>query len=105
MKIIILGAGKVGKALTQHLSDEDYDYDVVVIDLHAEKVEAIVNQYDVLGIVGNGATFDILMEAGVNEADIIIAVTESDELNILACLMAKRWGRKILSLVYGIRSI
>lgn len=53
MKIIVLGAGKVGKALTQHLSDEDYDYDVVVIDLHAEKVEAIVNQYDVLGVVGN----------------------------------------------------
>lgn len=94
MKIIILGAGKVGKALTQHLSDEDYDYDVVVIDLHAEKVEAIVNQYDALGIVGNGATFDILMEAGVEEADIIIAVTESDELNILACLMAKRMGAK-----------
>ena len=46
MKMIVLGAGKVGKALTQHLSDEDYDYDVVVIDLHAEKVEAIVNQYE-----------------------------------------------------------
>lgn len=41
MKIIILGAGKVGKALTQHLSDEDYDYDVVVIDLHAEKLKRL----------------------------------------------------------------
>ena len=94
MKIIVLGAGKVGKALTQHLSDEDYDYDVVVIDLHAEKVEAIVNQYDVLGVVGNGASYDILLEAGVNDTDIIIAVTESDELNILACLMAKKMGAK-----------
>lgn len=92
MKIIILGAGKVGKSLTQHLSAEDYNYDVVIIDLHAEKVEAIVNQYDVLGIVGNGATYDILQEAGVSDADIIIAVTETDELNILACLMAKKMG-------------
>lgn len=94
MKIIVLGAGKVGKSLTQHLSNEDYNYDVVIIDLHAEKVEAIVNQYDVLGIVGNGATYDILMEAGVSEADIVIAVTETDELNILACLMAKKMGAK-----------
>lgn len=94
MKILVLGAGKVGKALTQYLSDEDYDYDVVVIDLHAEKVESIVNQFDVLGVVGDGATYDILMEAGVNDADIIIAVTQSDELNILACLMAKKMGAK-----------
>ncbi|MBO0454165.1 MULTISPECIES: Trk system potassium transporter TrkA [Enterococcus] len=94
MKIIVLGAGKVGKALTQQLSDEDYDYDVVVIDLHAEKVESIINQYDVLGVVGDGATYDILMEAGVDDTDIIIAVTQSDELNILACLMAKKMGAK-----------
>lgn len=92
MKIIVLGAGKVGKALTQYLSNEDYDYDVVVVDLHAEKVEAIVNQFDVLGVVGDGSTYDILLEAGVNNTDIIIAVTQSDELNILACLMAKKMG-------------
>ncbi|MDT2603253.1 Trk system potassium transporter TrkA [Enterococcus dongliensis] len=92
MKIIVLGAGKVGKALTQYLSNEEYDYDVVVVDLHAEKVEAIVNQFDVLGVVGDGATYDILLEAGVNKTDIIIAVTQSDELNILACLMAKKMG-------------
>ncbi len=90
MKIIILGAGKVGKALTQQLANEDYD--VVIIDLDAEKVEQIVNQYDVLGIVGNGATFDVLQEAEVAEADIVIAVTDSDELNILAGLMAKKMG-------------
>ncbi|MDT2644221.1 Trk system potassium transporter TrkA [Enterococcus dongliensis] len=92
MKIIVLGAGKVGKALTQYLSNEEYDYDVVVVDLHAEKVETIVNQFDVLGVVGDGATYDILLEAGVNKTDIIIAVTQSDELNILACLMAKKMG-------------
>lgn len=92
MKIIILGAGKVGKTLTQQLSDEEYDYDVVVVDLHPEKIEAIVNQFDVLGVVGDGATYDILLEAGVEETDIIIAVTQSDELNILACLMAEKMG-------------
>lgn len=92
MKIIVLGAGKVGKALIRHLSDEDYDYDVVAIDLQEARVEAIVNQYDVFGVVGDGATYDILQEAGVKETDIIIAVTKSDELNILACLMAKKMG-------------
>ncbi|GCF92254.1 potassium transporter peripheral membrane protein [Enterococcus florum] len=90
MKIIILGAGKVGKALVQHLSDEDHD--LVIIDLHSEKVEKIVDQFDVFGISGNGATYDVLEEADIKEADIIIAVTDSDELNILACLMAKRMG-------------
>lgn len=90
MKIIILGAGKVGKALTQQLADEDHD--VVIIDLEEEKVERIVNQYDVLGIAGNGATFDVLQEAEVEEAAIVIAVTDSDELNILAGLMAKKMG-------------
>lgn len=90
MRIIILGAGKVGKTLTEHLVREDHD--IVIIDQHAERVETLVNQYDVLGITGNGATFDILMEAGVEETDIIIAVTESDELNILAGLMAKQMG-------------
>lgn len=92
MNIIILGAGKVGKTLTQHLADENHD--IVVIDLNIDKVEAMVNQYDVLGISGNGATSDILSEAGVAEADIIIAVTDSDELNILAGLMAKKMGTK-----------
>ena len=92
MKIIILGAGKVGKTLTQHLADEEHD--LIVIDLNADKVEAMVNQYDILGISGNGATSDILSEAGVEDTDIIIAVTDSDELNILACLMAKKMGTK-----------
>lgn len=54
----------------------------------------MVNQFDVLGVVGDGATYDILMEAGVDETDIIISVTESDELNILACLMAQKMGAK-----------
>lgn len=94
MRIIILGAGKVGKALTQNLANEDHD--LVVVDLNANKIDRMVNQYDVLGIVGNGATYDILLEAGVAETDVFIAVTESDELNILACLMAKKMGAKSL---------
>lgn len=92
MHIIIIGAGKVGKSLAEHLSNESHD--VVIIDLNENRVEEIVDQYDVLGVTGNGATFDVLTEAGVAETDIIIAVTESDELNILAVLMAKQMGAK-----------
>lgn len=92
MQIIILGAGKVGETLTKYLANEDHD--VVIVDLDAEKVEAIVEQYDVIGVTGNGATYDVLMDAGVEHTDILIAVTESDELNILACLLAKQMGAK-----------
>lgn len=92
MQIIILGAGKVGKTLTQHLIKEDHD--IIIIDLEPNKIEAIVNQYDVLGVSGNGASFEILQEAGVEETDVIISVTASDELNILAGMMAKRMGAK-----------
>lgn len=92
MKIIILGAGKVGKTLTQYMANEDHD--IIVIDQNATKVNDVVNQYDVIGVVGNGGSYDILMEANADEADLIICVTASDELNILAGLMAKRMGTK-----------
>lgn len=90
MKIIILGAGKVGKALTQYMANEDHD--IVVIDKNAQKVDNVVNTYDVIGVVGNGGSYDILMEAGADSADLIICVTASDEMNILAGLMAKQMG-------------
>lgn len=92
MYIVIIGLGKVGQLLTQYLSKEGHD--VVVIDHNSQKVEDIVNQYDVLGICGNGANNDILTEAGVEKADAVIAVTTSDELNILAGLICKRLGAK-----------
>lgn len=92
MKIIVLGAGKVGKTLIKHISNEDHD--IIVVDQNATKVEEVVNQFDVIGVVGNGGSYDILMEAGAQDANLIICVTTSDELNILAGLMAKKMGTK-----------
>lgn len=90
MRIIILGAGKVGVTLTAQLTEEGHD--LLVIDREADKVERLVERYDVFGITGNGATFKILEEAEVAECDVFIAVTESDELNLLAGLLAKQIG-------------
>ncbi len=92
MKIIVLGAGKVGKTLIKHMSNEDHD--IIVVDQNAMKVEEVVNQYDVIGVVGNGGSYDILMEAGAQDANLIICVTASDELNILAGLVAKKMGTR-----------
>ena len=92
MKIIVLGAGKVGKTLIKHMSNEDHD--IIVVDQNATKVEEVVNQFDVIGVVGNGGSYDILMEAGAQDANLIICVTTFDELNILAGLMAKKMGTK-----------
>ena len=71
MNIIILGAGKVGKTLIKHMSNEDHD--IVVIDTNGQKIDDVVNQYDVIGVVGNGGSYDILMEAGVEDADPVTA--------------------------------
>ncbi|RHM62844.1 Trk system potassium transporter TrkA [Coprobacillus sp. AF33-1AC] len=92
MKIIVLGAGKVGKTLIGHMANEDHD--IIVVDQNAKKVEEVVNLYDVIGVVGNGGSYDILQEAGAQDANLIICVTASDELNILAGLMAKRMGTR-----------
>lgn len=90
--LIIIGLGKVGQLLTQYLSEEGHN--VVVIDHNNKKIEDIVNLYDVFGICGNGANNDILTEANVEEADAVISVTTSDELNILAGLICKKRGAK-----------
>lgn len=89
MKIIIVGAGKVGKALAQQLSAEN---NVTVIDQNAQLVDNIINVYDVMGICGNGASYEVQKEAEVGKADLLIATTSSDEINILACLVAKKLG-------------
>ncbi len=88
MKIIIVGIGKVGSTLVQQLSKEDHD--VTIIDTDPNVVNDIVASYDVLGVVGNGANFDTQLRAEVNKAELFIAVTSSDELNILSCLVAQR---------------
>ena len=91
MNIIIVGCGRVGQTLAEKLNSDGND--VTVIDTSAEQVDAITGRYDVMGIVGNGATHTVQREAGIETADLLIAVTNSDELNILCCLVAKREGK------------
>ena len=81
MKIIIVGCGKVGAALTAQLSREDNL--VTVIDTDSIVVRNVSNTYDVMGIVGNGASYQVLQEADIEHADLMIAVTDKDELNML----------------------
>lgn len=90
LKIIIVGAGKVGTTLAQQLSQEGHD--ITIIDKDADKVNDIAALYDVMGCVGNGASYLTQVEAGVNDADLIIAVTDSDELNLLCCTIAKQFS-------------
>ena len=91
LKIIIVGCGKVGANLVDQLSKEGHDITVIV--KKAEKIQDITNTYDVMGLVGNGASYSTQMEAGIEETDLIIAVTDSDELNLLCCTVAKRVGK------------
>lgn len=88
LSIIIVGCGKVGQTLIEQLSKEGHD--ITIIDKNAEKVQAIANTYDVMGLVGNGASYSVQVEAGIENTDLLIAVTESDELNLLCCTVAKR---------------
>lgn len=90
MNIIIVGLGKLGLTLTKQLVAEGHD--ITVIDIKRDTVLSAVDSYDVMGICGNGASRDTLDEAGASKATLIIAATPSDELNILACLMAKKMG-------------
>ena len=87
MKIIIVGCGKVGKTLAEQLSAEDND--ITVIDMVADKVKAISNEIDVIGVVGSSTNHSVLREADIANADLLIAVTGSDELNLLCCVIAQ----------------
>lgn len=91
MNIIIVGCGKVGQKLAGQLSHEE-DIDITAVDLKRGVISDMVNMYDIMGVVGSGTNLDTLMEAGIEDADILIAVTGSDEINLLACLMAKKSG-------------
>ena len=92
MKIIIVGCGKVGTTLAEQLSTEDHD--ITIIDNNSSRLQNIVNRLDILGIKGNGATFPVLEEAGIEDTDLLIAATAADELNLLACLIGKKAGAK-----------
>ena len=91
MKIIIIGCGKVGLTLAEMLSAENHD--IVLVDSSSSKLQSIPESLDGMRILGNGASINTLMEAGIEDADILIAVTGSDELNLLCCLIAKKAGQ------------
>lgn len=90
MRIIIVGCGNVGATLTEQLSKEGHN--ITVVDTKERAVRDISNNFDVMGIVGNGASLSVQMEAGVESSDLLIAITDSDELNLLCCLIAKKAG-------------
>lgn len=90
MKIIIVGAGNVGRELVSQLSKEGHD--IIVVDIDSKCLEEVVNTFDVMGIVGNGASFDVLQEAKIQTAELLIACTPFDEMNILCCMVAKKLG-------------
>ncbi len=88
MNIIIVGCGKIGQNLAEQLNEKGNN--ITVVDTSPQKVSEVSTRCDCLGVVGNGATHATLSEAGIENADLLIAVTGSDELNILCCLIAKK---------------
>lgn len=92
MRIIIVGVGKVGATLVENFVKEGHD--VVAVDYNAERVNHVVNNFDANGIVGGGLERQVLFDAGVADADFLIASTSRDELNILCCVLAKKLGAK-----------
>ena len=90
LNIIIVGCGKVGMTLTRELVREGHD--ITIIDKNPQKIQSVTSLYDVMGLVGNGASYSIQMEAGIKNADLIVSVADSDELNILCCTIAKQVG-------------
>lgn len=92
MKIVIIGLGTIGRTILKNLSGEGHT--ITIIDENKEKIETLIEKYDVLGVVGNGACLDIQKEASVGSADLAIVLTDSDEMNVFACLVAKKLGVK-----------
>ena len=92
MKIIIIGSGKVGFTLAKQLSGENHD--LVLIDQRAEAMQVADSTLDLLCVEGSGASIQTLREAGVRDTELVVAVTGSDELNIVCCLIAKKLGAR-----------
>ncbi|MBE6008131.1 MAG: Trk system potassium transporter TrkA [Lachnospiraceae bacterium] len=90
MKIIVVGCGKIGTTIIHNLVSEGHD--VVALDYNAEIINDITNMYDVMGICGNATDYETLVEAGVKESGLFVAVTSHDELNMLSCRIAKKMG-------------
>jgi trk system potassium uptake protein TrkA len=90
MRIVVVGAGRVGYNISQALSGEDHD--VILIDKDPQVLKAAANKLDVMTVMGNGASARTLEEVDIKSVDIMVAVTENDELNMIACMTAKQCG-------------
>ena len=90
MKIIVVGFGKVGYVLADQLNNEGHD--LTVIDLNENRMQYAISQLDIQAITGNGTSYRTQMEAGIQNSDLLIAVTDHDEINLLSCLIAKKAG-------------
>ena len=96
LRIIIVGCGKVGHTLTQRLTQEGHD--VTIVDTNERVIEDTTEAFDIMGVRGNGASMLVLEDAGIAQADMIIAVTGSDELNLLCCTIAKKAGGNLAAI-------
>ncbi|MBQ5813339.1 MAG: Trk system potassium transporter TrkA [Clostridia bacterium] len=92
MRIVIVGNGKVGSTLAEQLSSEDHE--IVIVDQNQKTIDDSVNSLDVIGVCGNGASYQVLLEADVPKADLLIACTSQDEINLLCCLVGRKLGAK-----------
>ncbi len=90
MKIIIIGCGKIGRSMIESLAEEGHD--IVIVDNNMEVLNTTADMYDVMGVCGNSVDFDTLTEAGVEDADIVLSLTNSDEMNMISCYLAKKLG-------------
>ena len=94
MKINIVGAGEVGFHIAQRLSEESHD--VVLIDKDPEKIQRISEHLDVQTYLGSGTSPQVLKDSGITEADMLVAATDSDEVNLIACLLARNLNHYML---------
>lgn len=92
MNIIVVGCGKIGSAIIESLTGEGHN--LIAMDMNRAALSEVTNVYDVMGVYGNGVDCEALEEAGVAKAELLIAVTGSDEYNMLSCFLAKRMGAK-----------
>lgn len=92
MDIVIVGCGKVGASIAVELNSAGHD--IVVVDTNGSAVSRLADSIDAMGVEGNGATYEVLSEAGVSDADLVVAATARDEVNLYTCLMAKASGAK-----------
>lgn len=90
MKIIIVGCGKIGKSMVSSLSAEGHD--ITIVDKNSQKLNETADTFDVIGVCGNAVDCDTLMEAGVKDADLLVSLTDSDEVNMLTCHLARSLG-------------